>query len=211
MVDKPRRRLKSGRPWGKIAAVTVAAVIVVAIGWYAYGVYYSKPRVVYARIDTTFGAIEVELFPDSAPKTVTNFESLVNSSFYSNLVWHRIVNTSTFAVIQTGDPLTRNGQGNHSKWGSGGSNNTVPLEIDPNLHNSAGTLGMARGQSASSGSSQFYINVINNTSLDGQYTVFGKVISGMNVVNTIDGVPTNASQQPVTLVYVVDIVILRNP
>jgi cyclophilin family peptidyl-prolyl cis-trans isomerase len=199
---------------GKIAAVAIAAVIIVAIGWYAYGFYYSKPRVVYARIDTTFGAIEVELFPDSAPKTVTNFESLVNSSFYNNLVWHRIVNTTTpqpFAVIQTGDPQTRGGQGNHSKWGSGGSNNTVPLEIDPSLHNSAGTLGMARGQSTNSGSSQFYINVVNNTSLDGGYTVFGKVISGMKVVNAIDSVPTNSSQQPVNPVYVLDIVILKNP
>lgn len=202
--------MKTSRPWGKIAAVTVSAVIIVAIGWYAYGLYYSKPRVVYARIDTTFGAIEVELFPDSAPKTVTNFESLVNSSFYNNLVWHRIVNTSTFAVVQTGDPQTRNGQGNHSKWGSGGSNTTVPLEIDPGLHNYAGTLGMARGQSTSSGSSQFYINVINNTSLDGSYTVFGKVIKGMEIVNAIDSVPTNASQQPVNPVFVIDIVILKS-
>jgi len=160
---------------------------------------------VYARINTTFGSIEVELFPAAAPQTVANFVNLSKSGFYDNLVWHRIV--SDF-VIQTGDPLTRNGGGNRTLWGTGGSNKTVPLETNADLHNYVCYLGMARSSDPNSGSSQFYINLANNTSLDGQYTVFGRVVSGMNVVDIIASVPVNSSDQPVNPVYMTSVTIL---
>jgi cyclophilin family peptidyl-prolyl cis-trans isomerase len=142
----------------------------------------SGSGIFYAQLSTSQGAIEVELYNNSAPKTVTNFINLAESGFYNNLVWHRIV---AGFVIQTGDPNTRNGGGDRAMWGQGSSGQTVPLEINPNLHNYVGYLGMARGSDPNSGSSQFYINLANNTSLDGQYTVFGKVISGMNVVTAL--------------------------
>ena len=208
MVDKPGRRKRRGPSRGKVAAIVVVGIVAVAVAWYVYASYFVRPPVVHVRIDTTYGQIDVELYPTLAPKTVANFISLANSGFYAHLVWHRIVNAPEFGVIQTGDPLTRDGGGNRSLWGTGGSNSTVPLEVGPDLHNYAGYLGMARSAGINSGSSQFYVNLTDNTSLDGGYTVFGKVTSGMDVVDRIAGVQTNSSDQPVTPVYVTDIVVL---
>ncbi|MDA4121427.1 MAG: peptidylprolyl isomerase [Thaumarchaeota archaeon] len=215
MVDKPRRRKERKIPWGKIAAVIVVALIVVASGWFVYTTYIYKPPPVYARIDTSLGSFEVELFPACAPSTVANFVSLAHSGFYNNLVWHRIVKGF---VIQTGDPNTRNGiNSTRATWGTGGSNQTVPLEICSSLHNYRGYLGMARGSNPSSGSSQFYVNLSNGTSnlsLDGNYTVFGKVTSGMGVVDAIANVTTYTSTfgtQPINPVFMKDVVVLSGP
>lgn len=213
MPQKPRRRKQSGIKPVYIAAVVLVVILVVAVGWYVYSLYGSASpptKLVYARIDTTMGSFEVELFASSAPKTVANFINLAEGGFYNNLVWHRI---EPGFVIQTGDPSTKNGGGNRSLWGTQGSNATVPLEIDPALHNYVGYLGMARGSDPNSGTSQFYVNLTNNTSLDGSYTVFGKVISGMNVVQAIGSVPVElvgSQHEPVTPVFVSDITILSN-
>jgi cyclophilin family peptidyl-prolyl cis-trans isomerase len=146
----------------------------------------SQSGLVYAKFVTSQGTFEVELFQSLTPKTVSNFVSLANSGFYSNLVWHRIV---AGFVIQTGDPTSKNAGGTACNWGSGTSGTTIPLEIVPSLHNAVGYLGMA-SPSGGLPSSQFYINLANNTSLDGSYTVFGKVISGMSVVDALGNVPT---------------------
>src|SRR2546428_3332725 len=98
----------------------------------------------YAKINTSLGCIEVQLFPSAAPKTIANFVNLSRSGFYKNLVWHRIVSGPSFSVIQTGDPNTRNGGGERSKWGMGGFTKTVPLEINNTPHNYAGDLVIAR-------------------------------------------------------------------
>ena len=165
---------------------------------------------VYATLETTNGTIVVELYRAQAPKTVNNIVSLAQSGFYSNLVWHRIVQGF---VIQTGDPTTLNGGGNRNTWGQGGSGQTVPLEIDPSLHNNVGYLGMARSSDVNSGSSQFYINLANNNSLDGNYTVFGKVITGMDVANTVAKTQVYTDQtsplydQPIDPVYLISVTI----
>src|SRR5229473_1387765 len=168
------------------------------------------PKGTYAKINTSLGCIEVQLYPSAAPKTVANFVNLSRTGFYNNLVWHRIV---AGFVIQTGDPNTKNGGGNRSLWGTGGSGKTVPLEINSTLHNDYGYLGMARAASPNSGSSQFYINVnqTGNTGLNGQYTVFGKVISGMSVAIAISSVPVNSSDQPINPVFVTSITIQDTP
>jgi len=153
----------------------------------------------YAAIDTSAGMIVAELFPLSAPKTVANFVNLANAGFFNGLVWHRIVKGF---VIQTGDPLTKDGGGDRRRWGTGGSNQTVPLEIS-RLRNDQGALGMARSQDPNSGSSQFYINLTDNDFLNGQYTVFGKVISGLDVAKKIGDLPVGPSQQPLTLAQAV--------
>jgi cyclophilin family peptidyl-prolyl cis-trans isomerase len=147
----------------------------------------------FAFINTTQGVIEAQLYPTVAPKTVANFENLSSSGFYNNLVWHRIV--KGFA-IQTGDPTSKNGGGVVANWGQHGSNQTVPLEasaatVAQGFTNSYGSFGVARSTDLNSGSSQFFINLANNTSLDGQYTVFGKVIRGMNVAVAIGNLPVN--------------------
>ena len=168
---------------------TLVLILIVAVGWYVYASTQSAnttvPSVVYAKLNTSQGTIEVELYQSKTPKTVTNFVNLARSAFYDNLVWHRIIKGF---VIQTGDPNTRTGD--RSTWGQGGSSQTVPLEIDNSLHNNVGYLGMAHATDPNSGSSQFYINLVDNTSLDGGYTVFGKVVSGMDVAFAIANVPT---------------------
>jgi peptidyl-prolyl cis-trans isomerase B (cyclophilin B) len=149
---------------------------------------------IYAIINTTNGTIEAELYPSDAPKTVANFVSLANSGFYNGLVWHRIVKGF---VIQTGDPTTKNGGGNRATWGQGTSGTNIPFENSP-LQNVAGSLAMASTGAGVGGSSQFYINLVNNPSLDGSYTVFGMVISGMSVVQTIGNTAVNPSNdQPI--------------
>ena len=165
---------------------------------------------VYATLDTTNGTIVVELYRAQAPKTVSNFVSLAESGFYTNLVWHRIVKGF---VIQTGDPTTKNGGGDRSTWGQTGSSQTVPLEIDPTLHNNIGYLGMARSTDPNSGSSQFYVNLANNNSLDGQYTVFGKVINsgGMTAAYALANAPVNSQSQPITPVYLISVTITSSP
>jgi len=163
---------------------------------------------IYAKFSTTDGTIEVELYQVSTPKTVTNFVNLAKSGFYNNLVWHRIVQGF---VIQTGDPNTVNGGGDRSTWGTGGSSQTVPLEIDSSLHNNIGYLGMARSSDVNSGSSQFYINLANNNSLDGKYTVFGKVISGMDVAFALGNTSVNSQSQPINPVFLNSVTISTSP
>jgi cyclophilin family peptidyl-prolyl cis-trans isomerase len=146
-----------------------------------------------AVINTTQGSFEVELFEKIAPQTVENFANLAKSGFYNNVVWHRIVRNF---VIQTGDPTSRNGAGNPTSWGATGSNPPVPLEANSSTVaqgavNNEGYLGIARGPDPNSGSSQFFVNLSNNNSLDGQYTVFGKVVKGMEIVKAIGSIPVN--------------------
>lgn len=239
MPQKPRRRKKNGIRASLVISVVVVLAIVGAVGWYVYGGLGGQAstttttsttmtasttsatslsgcpnppssvtsNLVYARINTSMGPIEVELFSSTAPKTVTNFVDLANTGFFNNLVWHRIVKGF---VIQTGDPLTRNAGGDRSLWGTGGSGATVPLEIDSALHNYVCYLGMARGQDPNSGSSQFYINLANNTNLDGSYTVFGRVVSGLDVVNQIGNVQVNSSDQPVNPVFATWVTVLSS-
>jgi cyclophilin family peptidyl-prolyl cis-trans isomerase len=172
-------------------------------------VHFVTPRVatpVFARLLTSDGTIDVELYPAQAPKTVANFVSLAQSGFYTNLTWHRVVKGF---VIQTGDPTSKDAGGNNNTWGQHGSSQTVPLEIDSSLRNLSGTLGMARSSDPNSGSSQFYINLADNPSLDGNYTVFGKVTFGMSVALTIGNVPVypSPSNQPIKPVFLTSVTI----
>lgn len=149
----------------------------------------------YAVINTSAGTIVAELFPSSAPNTVANFVNLANAHFFDGLVWHRIVKGF---VIQTGDPLSRNGGGNRRMWGTGGSPQRVPLEVtDTRLRNDVGYLGMARSQDPNSGSSQFYINLADNAFLNGKYTVFGRVMTGLDAARAIGNLPVDQSDQPI--------------
>jgi cyclophilin family peptidyl-prolyl cis-trans isomerase len=163
---------------------------------------------IYATLNTTNGTVIVELYRAQTPLTVNNFVNLANQHFYDNLVWHRLSRNPP--VIQTGDPNTRYGNTSRSTWGTGGSPQTVPLEIDNSLHNNLGYLGMARGPDVNSGSSQFYINMANNNGLDGSYTVFGKVIGPMTAANEIWNTPTYGSaypEQPLNPVFLISVTI----
>jgi peptidyl-prolyl cis-trans isomerase B (cyclophilin B) len=132
----------------------------------------------YATVDTDRGIIVLELYPEVAPKTVENFEKLVTDGFYNNLTFHRVV---PGFVVQGGDPA-----GN----GTGGPGYDVEGEIRTGEKHLRGTLATARTgdqvnpQRRSSGS-QFYICLDPQPGLDGQYTIFGAVITGMDVVDKI--------------------------
>ncbi len=136
------------------------------------------------------GKIELELYPEFAPETVKNFEKLVNEGFYDGLTFHRVI---PGFMIQGGDPL-----GN----GMGGSEKKIKGEFAINgfaqntLKHTRGVISMARAFDPNSASSQFFIMHANAPHLDGQYAAFGKVVSGMEVVDQIASVPTDYSDRP---------------
>jgi cyclophilin family peptidyl-prolyl cis-trans isomerase len=118
------------------------------------------------------GTIKIEFYPDVAPNTVANFEKLANSGFYNGLTFHRVV---PGFVAQGGDPA-----GN----GTGGPGYKIKAEFNNRKH-LTGTLAMARSQHPDSAGSQFYICLEPQPGLDRQYTVFGQVTEGMDLVQKI--------------------------
>lgn len=125
-----------------------------------------------ARIVTAKGTIEFEFYPDEAPVTVANFIKLTKQGFYNGLTFHRVVPDF---VIQGGDP---NGDG------TGGPGYQIKAEFNSHKH-LTGTVAMARSADPNSAGSQFYITLAPQPSLDGQYTVFGQVTSGLDVLPQI--------------------------
>ena len=145
-----------------------------------------------AIINTKFGQIKLDLFGDIAPKTVNNFVKLANSGFYDGTVFHRIIPKF---VIQAGDPNSINGS--RDTWGQGDAGYTIPAEFS-NLPFTKYTVGMARGpMDINSGSSQFFITLDDTPWLNGNYTIFGKVVSGQDVVDKIASLNTDQNSQPV--------------
>lgn len=132
-----------------------------------------------AVIETNMGSIEIRFFPDIAPKHVENFLTLAKSGFYDGTIFHRVI---PGFMIQGGDPNTKGTD--KSKYGQGGPDHSVKAEFSDRAH-SRGILSMARSQNPDSAGSQFFIVVQDSNFLDGQYTVFGEVVSGMDVVDKI--------------------------
>jgi cyclophilin family peptidyl-prolyl cis-trans isomerase len=143
-------------------------------------------------ITTKFGDIEVELYSDSAPKTVENFKALTKKGFYDGLIFHRIV---PGFVIQGGDPYTRD-INNRRRWGTGGPGWNIKAEFNKNTH-ARGVLSMARSQDPDSAGSQFFIVLRDSNFLDGQYTIFGKVKSGMDAVDKMATLKTDHADAPI--------------
>lgn len=144
-----------------------------------------------AKIQTKHGDIEIEFMPGVAPKHVENFKKLASSGFYDGTLFHRIV---PGFVIQGGDPLTKSAQ-NKSRWGTGGPGWNVKAEFNKMKH-SRGAISMARSMDPNSAGSQFFIVLKDSNFLDGQYTVFGKVTLGMDAVDKIAALKTDAGDAP---------------
>lgn len=144
----------------------------------------------YVKLETTKGIILIELYPDIAPITVTNFQNLVNEKFYDGLIFHRVIKDF---MIQGGDP---------EGTGLGGSKKTIKGEFKNNgitndLSHTRGVISMARNSvSMDSASSQFFIVQKDSTYLDGDYAAFGKVIAGMDVVDKIANVNVDSNDKP---------------
>ena len=143
-----------------------------------------------AELHTTSGEIDIRFFPDKAPNHVKNFIDLAEKGFYNGTKFHRVI---PGFMIQGGDPNTISGS--PASWGTGGSGKNVAAEFN-DVHHARGIVSMARAQNPNSASSQFFICVADSGFLDRQYSVFGEVISGMDVADKIVNAPRGAQDRP---------------
>ena len=194
--------------WIIVLIIILALVGVIAFGYYRNATMEVKNPVATMEVEN-FGTVKIELYPDQAPETVANFIALANRGFYDGLTFHRVVKDF---MIQGGDPEgTGEGGAKISDLKDGGEDKDYSIKgefisngVDNKLKFEEGTIGMARNdytqyssslqeQSYNSGSSQFFIMTAANSSLNGYYTAFGKVIEGMDVVHSIENVEVKAA------------------
>lgn len=141
-----------------------------------------------AVIKTNLGDLTIEFWPDVAPKTVANFKKLARAGFYDGTAFHRIVKGF---MIQGGDPLTKDPAA-EPHWGTGGPGYTIDAEFNDRAH-VRGVISMARAQDPNSAGSQFFICLADATFLDRQYTAFGRLVSGDEVLGRIGETPVGVS------------------
>ena len=192
----------------------IALILVIAlVAGVGYGYYRNATMEVTNPVATmeieNYGTVKIELYPDLAPETVANFITLANRGFYNGLTFHRVVKDF---MIQGGDPEgTGQGSAKISDLKDGGEDTAYSIKgefvangVNNTLKFEEGVIGMARNdytsysstlteESYNSGSSQFFIMTADNTSLNGYYTSFGKVIEGMDLIHNIENVEVKAA------------------
>jgi len=137
-----------------------------------------------ARIETNLGTFRIELFEDKAPVTTANFVELAEKNFYDGVIFHRVIDGF---MIQGGDP---------TGTGRGGPGHTIKDEFHPDLtHSEPGVLSMANA-GPNTGGSQFFVTLAATTWLDGKHAVFGKVVEGMDIVETIGSTSVGPGDRP---------------
>ena len=144
-------------------------------------------------LHTNEGDITIEFFDKQAPNTVANFIKLAGEGFYNGIKFHRVIKGF---MIQGGDPLTKD-DSQMALWGTGDPGYKFADELGPNNRNDIGTISMANSGPNTNGS-QFFINTAANNFLDPKHTVFGKVVSGMEVVTMIENAETGEGDRPVS-------------
>ena len=166
-----------------------------------------------AIIKTNMGTVELELFADLMPITTGNFITLSESGFYNETKFHRVIDGF---MIQGGDPNSKGS--NEAIYGTGGPESNIQDEFvaADHLSNTRGTIAMANTGQPNSGGSQWFINLVDNTGLDfdkeplsSKHPVFGRVVKGMDVVDTIGKTETKARDIPVTPVVIESIEIVK--
>jgi cyclophilin family peptidyl-prolyl cis-trans isomerase len=166
---------------GRLKGFIAAAVL--AVG----GIAGAQAENVRVLMDTSQGAIELELYPDKAPRTVENFLAYVDEGFYDGTVFHRVI-----------DGFMIQGGGYDTDYQRKPTRDPIPNEADNGLKNEKGTIAMARTMEPDSATAQFFINDADNPNLDHTaktvrgwgYAVFGRVTDGMDVVERISALPT---------------------
>lgn len=140
-----------------------------------------------------FGDIVVEFWPEVAPKTVENFKKLAKDKFYDGTQSHRLI---PGFMVQLGDPFTKD-PSKEAFWGQGDPGYKIKAEFNDRPHDK-GVLSMARSSHPDSAGSQFFICFTRERTkgLDGQYTVFGKVLKGLDVLDKLEKVPTTPRDRP---------------
>jgi len=156
-----------------------------------------------AVVKTSMGTMVLEFWPDVAPKHVENFKTLAKKGFYDGTAFHRVIKGF---MIQGGDPLTKD-DAQQARWGTGGPGHTIKAEFNDKQH-VRGVLSMARTSDPDSAGSQFFICHDNARSLDHQYTAFGKLIKGDDVLEKIATTETAPGDRPVKKVVVESIKIV---
>jgi peptidyl-prolyl cis-trans isomerase B (cyclophilin B) len=159
-------------------------------------------------LKTTMGDMKIKLYNET-PLHRDNFIKLVNEKFYDGLLFHRVIKNF---MLQAGDPESRNAPAG-KRLGSGGPGYTIPAEILPQLKHKKGAVAAARlgdqmNPKRESSGSQFYI-VQNAPHLDGQYTVFGEVIEGLDIIDKIANVQTAPGDRPVEDVKIISATIVK--
>jgi peptidyl-prolyl cis-trans isomerase B (cyclophilin B) len=149
----------------------------------------TAPAAEQAVIKTSYGEMTIALWPDVAPKTVENFKKLANEKFYDGTAFHRIIKGF---MIQGGCPNTR--EGASGLPGTGGPGHTIKAEFNPKSH-VRGVISMARSSHPDSAGSQFFICHGDAKFLDRQYTAFGELVKGDDVLERIASVPTGGSEK----------------
>jgi peptidylprolyl isomerase len=171
----------------KIFLIVLTALLFVAVSTNFYGGAFAMDKRIVV-LETNRGNIEIELMPDVAPKACENFTKLVEKGYYDGLIFHRVIKGF---MIQGGDP-TGTGMGGESIWGK-------PFADEFNAKvkfNSPGILAMANSGPNTNGS-QFFITTADTSWLNMHHTIFGKVISGYDVVEKIEETNTGANDKPV--------------
>ncbi len=146
------------------------------------------PRVV---LKTKFGEMEIVFFPELAPKHVESFLTLAKKGYFNGTIFHRVI---PGFMIQGGDPNTKDPT-KQNTYGTGGPGYTVPAEFNKIPHE-RGILSAARTADPNSAGSQFFIMVARSPNLDGQYTVFGEVVKGIEVADKVVSQPRNRRDMP---------------
>lgn len=164
----------------------------------------TQEQTMIATFTTNKGRFDIELFDTQAPKTVENFVELAESGFYNGVKFHRVIKGF---MIQGGDPLSKDDD-MRDRWGTGGPGYQFEDEIHEENHNVTGTIAMANAGPNTNGS-QFFINTVDNNYLDTRHTVFGKIVSGIDVVKTIEEVDTLPNDQPVEPVVIEKIDVVK--
>ena len=161
----------------------------------------SEIAVIEMENSAAYGTMKIELYSNIAPKMVARFKELAREGVYDGTTFHR-VNQS---VIQGGDPNSKDNDPSNDGMGSSDKPN-VPAEFSDLLYD-AGIVGAARSQDINSANSQFFITLKREPAFDNKYTIFGKVIDGMNNVRTISGVSPKEGERPVEAVRIKSVTI----
>jgi len=140
-------------------------------------------------LKTTMGDIKIELAQDM-PITAGNFEKLVSEGFYNGVIFHRVIDSF---MVQGGDP---------TGTGMGGPGYNIKDEFTNHNKNDRGTISMANA-GPNTGGSQFFINLVNNNFLDNKHPVFGKVVDGMDIVDSMAKVPKDGNDKPATDIEII--------
>lgn len=176
----------------KNTIIFIIAVIIVAIAVTAYFMMANQDQTTKVKLETSKGDIVIELYSKEMPITAGNFEKLVSEGFYNGVIFHRIIDGF---MIQGGDP---------EGTGMGGPGYTIEDEFTGTDldKNNRGTISMANA-GPNTGGSQFFINLVDNNFLDNKHPVFGKVTEGMDVVDIMAKVQTDASDKPLEEVKII--------